>query len=99
MVVLVYAVYHPQKGILLGATRDGGCIWSLKHPGLTGKELAPTFGDREQLAKWIADNSVKDFLEGVELRQVFPSREGKMATIEDCSEALLPRWGEGKWTN
>jgi hypothetical protein len=86
-------VYHPFHGVFLGV-RDGKRRWS-KDAGVTAKETAPTFDDRQGLEEYLMETTgSKEFPAGADLREVWPRGSRQQALPEDAANAGLPRWGE-----
>src|SRR5688500_8463035 len=85
-------LFHPNRGVFLGIhNTTGEMVWSKTFLGLTGRELAPTYPDMDTAVAALRDRRV-DVPDGVQLREVWPSRSG-MATMGDCRNALLEPWG------
>lgn len=89
--------FSERRGVFLGC-KDGKPVWS-KDGGLTGKELAPVFQDRQDLAAFL-NKEVKVPLTGeqerefvaAELREIFPRQDRDGASVEEVANAGMPRW-------
>jgi hypothetical protein len=86
--------YHPQHGVFL-VSCAGVITWS-KDSGVLPEMWAQTFEDQEDLDTHLKNVKTGPLPEGTYLQEVFPSH-GDFANANDCANAGLPRWGEGKF--
>lgn len=80
-----HVIFSYTHGIYLGPT-----CWSHINPGFLN--VAPTFSD-EEIGATLKEIGDAEKVGPVEYRLVWPSK-GEMASVEDCANAGLPRWGE-----
>lgn len=88
--------YSQTKGIYLGLVKNEPA-WSFDQ-GLTGDEQAPLFDNQHDLDQHKARtaNGVP-WPEDVELHMVLVvPASNRFATVEECANAGLPRWGRTK---
>jgi hypothetical protein len=105
-----HVAYSEMTGVFLGV-KDGVPIWSkVNKKTLTGEERAPLFEDEQQFHEFIQpklseyqrvawDNGgqgggIKSKMKMVEVYTGGGQDAG--ATVDDCIQANLPRWGQPK---
>ena len=100
MAIMIQKVAYSEKlGVFLGC-KDGIPLWS-KDPNVTGKELAPTFQDRDDFARYLKANMGDEYwrdntdVVSARLQEVWPRQDGGMAGVEEIANSGLPRWGNG----
>lgn len=80
-----HVIFSKTLGVYLGTG-----TWSFRNPGKL--ETAPTFGDAE-IGQKLAEVAKAENSGTVEPHLVWPSKENFLASVEDCANAGLPRWG------
>lgn len=86
-----FVIFNNERGIYLGKFNGKHC-WSLNSPG--PKRSAPTFESQMSATEYITSSFSQrgESAPEYELKEVQPSLVGAYASIEDCANALLPRW-------
>jgi hypothetical protein len=86
-----FVIYNEERGIYLGK-EDGKHCWSKTQPG--SKRFASTFVSQHEATQYITENFTRggETAPDYELKEVAPTLVGGGASIEDCANALLPRW-------
>jgi len=85
-----HAAFSPKRGVYLGKN-----LWSYDKEA-TKDDTAPTFTSNSEFDNYYKnDGGEEDKLPSdVYLHQVFPDPRDGRATVEQCADAGLPRWGE-----